>query len=58
MGQELNKPILDKKPKDGKATFFRYGMNEIKGWKKRMEVFLKYTLPTKGNIAKSLLQRA
>ena len=42
MGQELNKPILDKKPKDGKAAIFRYGMNEIKGWKKRMEVFSIY----------------
>lgn len=32
--------------------------NNILEKKKRMEVFLKYTLPTKGNIAKSLLQRA
>ena len=39
MGQELNKPILDKKPIDGKTNLFRYGMNEIQGWKKAMEVF-------------------
>ena len=39
MGQELNQPILDKKPNDGKTKLFRYGMNEIQGWKKSMEVF-------------------
>ena len=39
MGQELNKPNLNKKPLDGKTKLFRYGMNEIQGWKKEMEVF-------------------
>ena len=39
MGQELNKPNLDKKPVDGKTKLFRYGMNEIQGSKKAMEVF-------------------
>jgi len=39
MGQELNKPNINKKPIDGKTKLFRYGMNEIQGWKKTMDVF-------------------
>lgn len=35
----MDKPILSKNPKDGKTNIFRYGMNEIQGWKKTMEVF-------------------
>ena len=39
MGEKLDKPILNKNPIDGKTNFFRYGMNEIQGWKKSMEVY-------------------
>ena len=39
MGQELNKPNLNKNPKDGEDKYLRYGMNEIQGWKKTMDVF-------------------
>ena len=39
MGQELNKPILNEKTIDGETKLLRYGMNEIQGWKKEMEVF-------------------
>ena len=38
MGEKLDKPILNKNPIDGKTNIFRYGMNEIQGWKKTMEV--------------------
>jgi len=39
MGEELDKPILNKKPIDGKTKLFRYGINEVQGWKKTMEVY-------------------
>ena len=39
MGEKLDKPILNKNPIDGKTDIFRYGMNEIQGWKKTMEVY-------------------
>lgn len=39
MGEELAKPILNKKPIDGKTKLFRYGINEVQGWKKTMEVY-------------------
>ena len=39
MGQELNKPNLNEKALDGQTKLLRYGMNEIQGWKKEMEVF-------------------
>jgi serine/threonine protein phosphatase PrpC len=39
MGGELDKPILIKNPIDGKTKLFRYGINEVQGYKKTMEVF-------------------
>ena len=39
MGEKLDKPILNKNPKDGKTKIFRYGMNKIQGWKQSMDVF-------------------
>jgi serine/threonine protein phosphatase PrpC len=39
MGEELDKPILEKNPIDGKTSIFKYGMNQIQGWKKSMEVY-------------------
>lgn len=39
MGKELDKPILNKIPIDGKNKMFRYGMNIIQGWKNTLEVF-------------------
>ena len=39
MGEELDKPIIKKNPLDGKSNAFRYGMNQIQGWKKSMDVY-------------------
>ena len=39
MGAELDTPILNKKPIDGKNKLYRYGINEVQGYKKTMEVF-------------------
>ena len=39
MGEKLDKPIINKNPKDGKNNIFRYGMNKIQGWKQSMDVF-------------------
>ena len=39
MGGEINSPHLEKNPKDGKNSIYRYGTNIIQGWKKSLEVF-------------------
>ena len=39
MGAELDTPILNKKPIDGETKLYRYGINEVQGYKKTMEVF-------------------
>lgn len=39
MGAELDTPILNKKPIDGKTKLYRYGINEVQGYKKTMELF-------------------
>ena len=39
MGNELDKPIVNKNPFDGRNELFRYGINEIQGWKKTMDIF-------------------
>ena len=39
MGEELDKPFLNKKPDDGKNKIYRYGLNKVQGWKKTMEVY-------------------
>ena len=33
MGGEINSPHLEKNPKDGKNSIYRYGTNIIQGWK-------------------------
>ena len=54
MGEKLDKPIINKSPKDGKNNIFRYGMNKIQGWKQSMDVFnlkeLKYIKKKNKNI--------
>ena len=39
MGEKLDKPNLNKNSSDGKLKAFRFGMSQIQGWKKTMEVF-------------------
>ena len=39
MGDELDKPNCERNPFNGSNELFRYGINEIQGWKKTMEVF-------------------
>ena len=35
----MEKPILNKKPIEGKNKIFRYGINRVQGWKKEMEIY-------------------
>lgn len=39
MGEKLDKPNMNKNTSDGKIKGFRFGMSQIQGWKKTMEVF-------------------